>query len=219
MFKKKWLLPLMLVLVLTLTACSTDDEVEDPDVNQDPAPVEDEATEDDTLEEDNALEDMQENETPAADLDTKDEYLDISVKPEDAFDIYMEKYPDSQVKEIQLDREDGKYIYEVEGFDSEREYEIKINPFNGDILKEDEEMDSMDDDDRLKVITRANVEKVQALVDDAIGDVGEGAKLEEWTIEEDDGIIELEVEIEREGLDDIEYKYNVETGELLEIDN
>lgn len=224
MFKKKLLLPIILLALLTLTACTTDDEDIDPDIETDPTPVEDEVIEDETIEdettEDELIEEeMPVDEIPAVDGDRQGEYRDISIKPAEAFDIYIDKYPDTQVKEIQLDRDDGKYIYEVEGFDSENEYEIKIDPFNGDILKEDVDRDSIDDDDKLKIITRAMVEKIEALVDNAISDVGENAVLEEWTLDIDDGIAKLEVEIERDGLDDIEYTYNVETGELLEIDD
>lgn len=213
MFKKKLLLPIMiLVIVLSLVACTSDD----PDPSMDTTPVEDE----DQGTDDNSTEDESTEETPEEDIEvddvSTDEYANIKVKPEEAFDTFMEKYPNSKVKKVQLDKDMGSFIYKVEGFEGNMEYEIKIDPIEGIITKEDTESDDDMDD---MPITRANVEKVQAIVDKAMAEAGEGAKLEEWTVEEDDGRVELEIEIDRKGFDDQERVYDVETGELIEIDD
>lgn len=140
----------------------------------------------------------------------------VDIKPEEAFDIYMEKYPNTQVKKVELDKEMGEFVYQVEGFDDTMEYEIDIDPSNGDIIKESTDRD----DDRDNVaITRADVARVEALVDKALADSGEGAELENWNVEVDDGIVELEVEVDEKGFGSREYKYNVKTGELLKIDD
>lgn len=198
----------MLVLVLTLTACTTDNEVEDPDLNQDPAPVEDEASEDDTLEEDTGEEDI------ALDDSDSNSYTEISLSPMEAYDSYMEKYPGTTVKEFKLNRDDGKYVYEFEGFDSEKKYELDIDPVSGEILKDDAD-ENLLDQDQPRVIVDEDVEKIQAIIDSAIDEAGENAVLEEWKLEADDGDMILDVEFEN----DMEYKYDVDTGELVEIDN
>lgn len=208
MFKKKFVLPLALILILSLTACNTTEPVPVTDT----PPIEDP----DELVDDAAMGGESPSEDSVDENLSRSEYNDIKITPEEAFDIYMEKYPDTKVKQVQLDEEMGNYLYKVEGFKDYTEYELEIDPIDGSILKEHMEED--DDMDSLE-ITRANVEKVAALVDRALAESGEDAKLEEWTIEIDDGIVELEIEIDKKGLDDVEYKYNVETGQLLEMDD
>lgn len=203
MLKKKIILPFIIALALTLAACTTDDGNVDP--NLDTAPVEDE-TQGNETKGDETLED-----------DKIKEYSDIKIKPTEVFDKYMEKYPDTIVKKIQMDRDMGKYVYKIEGFDNEKEYELKIDPVNGDILKED--IDTLDYDDKEEAITKANVEKIEGIVDKALKEVGEDAKLEEWTLEVENGKTLIEVEMERKGYDDFEYTYDIETGELVEKDD
>ena len=84
------------------------------------------------------------------------------------------------------------------------------------ILKENTDKD--DDLDEME-ITREQVEKVMDLVDKALSEAEDGATLKEWTIDADDGLVKLEVELDVDGFDDQERTYNIETGELLEIDN
>lgn len=212
MFKKKIFLPLMLILLLTLTGCTTNDDM---DVNTGPEEdlvVDEEAAEEPLVEEDEVVED------PLIDEIQTDDYSAIAIKPEEAFDIYMEKYPATSVKEVQLDKDMGKYVYEIEGYDTEKEYEIKIDALDGTILKKDADIEIMDEYS-LEEITRTDVEKVAALVDEALLEVGADAILDEWTLDVDDGRTLLEIEIERRGFDDIEYTYDVGTGKVIEIDD
>lgn len=222
MLKKKWLLPLILVLVLTLTACTTDDENVDPDLDSDTAPVEDEATEDDEVDEDTGVteEDAVDEDTEATedlavdDTDTAHEYSQIRINPVEAYDRYIEKYPGTTVKELKLNKDDNKYVYEFEGFDSEKKYELDIDPINGEILKEDAD-ENLLNQDQPRIIVDEDIDKIESIIDSAISDAGENAVLEEWKLEADDGNMILEIEFEN----DIEYKYNVDTGELVEKDD
>lgn len=210
MFKKNTLLSLLAVSVLALTACGTNGDT-DPDTTM-PAVEEqedtsaDDATTDETTDETDVA-----VETPEA-----DDVMNLTLQPEEAFDIYQDKYPNATITQIQLDKDMGSYVYKVEGFEGNKEFELKIDPMDGTILKEDTEMD--DDMDDL-AITREQVTKVMALVEQAIADGGEGARIEEWTLDMDDGIAKLGVELDKKGMDDQERTYNVDTGDLIEIDN
>lgn len=204
MIKRK-ILSLAMLLALTITACSpgnTNSVVKETG-NQDSGTV----TAADTKISTEA------NKSTVANIDQG--YADLKIKPEQAFDIFMEKYPDAKITKIRLDEDDKTYTYELKGFINNTEYEIDINPMDGTIIKEEME----DDDDSDPEITRSQVEKVLALVDKALTEAGEGARLDEWTLEVDDGIAKLEVEYDRDGFDDEERTYNVETGELLELDD
>lgn len=145
-----------------------------------------------------------------------DDYTNLTVKPEEAFDVYQDKYPNAKITQVQLDQDMGNFVYKVDGFEGTTEYELKIDPMDGTILKEDTDKD--DDLDEME-ITREQVEKVMDLVDKALSEAEDGASLKEWTIDADDGLVKLEVELDLDGFDDQEHTYDIETGELLEIDN
>lgn len=202
MFNKKLLLPIfILILSLSLIACTKD--MVDPDIDPEPnIPVVE--GKDDTITDDKD-----------SDVSTNN-YASIKIKAEDAYDIYMKKYPNSKVEKIQIDNKKEGYIYKVKGFEENKEYELKINSMDGTIIKESMEID--DDMDNME-ITRANVEKIEAIVNSRLSEFGENAELDEWTLEFDDGRFELEIEIDRKGFDDEERTYDIETGELLEIDD
>ena len=222
MLKKKIFLPIMVGLILTLTACSTDDvEVE---ANPDTPPVEDETTgdiTDDTTDE--TTDDITEEDSVKSQTDEEvsndilENNYGIKIRPEEVFDIYMEKHPDTKVRKIQLDEDNNKYIYKIKGYAGSDEYEVKIDSLNGDIIKE--ETDREDDLDENGEITKENIKKIEELVNKVLNDAGENSRLDEWTLKAKNGRAELEIEVDRSGADDFEHTYDVETGELLEIDD
>lgn len=141
-------------------------------------------------------------------------YEDIKLTFVDAYNIYMEKYPDTKVKQVDLDQDYGNYVYEVEGYDGTKEYELKINPVTGDIIKE--EIDS--DDDKHYELTIADIEKVDGIIEKALKEAGEGFIIQDATVKNKKGSVEVEIELDKEGFGDVEYTYNID-GTLIEIDS
>ena len=117
--KKKWLLSLVLVMVLSVVAVGCTDNTEDK-VDK----VVDDATED----------------------VRKTTYNDIKFTPEEAFDKFMELHPEAKIESLDLDKGLMDYQYVVEGYDTENEYEVKINPVNGEVISDETEMAELDDD-------------------------------------------------------------------------
>ena len=134
----------------------------------------------------------------------------------EAYDLYSESYPDMQVTEIELDKYFGSYVYKIKGYKENEEIKIKLNPVNGDIIDTDTEIEM--DSDKDGEITKVDVEKIQSLVDKSLVDAGTGSMVDEWTLQWDDGVLEFEIEIDLVDSKDIEYTYNVLTGELIEKD-
>lgn len=200
MLNKKSLLSLIALSSFALAACDTTDDLTENDTATPPV---EETEEDANVDEQN-------------DSSTSDDYTNIAVMPEEIYDIFLDNYPEALVTKIQLDKEMNEFVYKVEGYEGKTEYELKINPMDSSIIKESTDTD--DDHDEME-ITREQVAKVMDLVDLALSEAGEEAKLKEWTIDEDDGIIKLEVEMDTDGLADMEYTYNIETGELIEKDD
>lgn len=138
----------------------------------------------------------------------------LTLQPEEAFDIYGDKYPNAKITQVQLNQDMGNFVYKIEGFEGTTEYEMKIDPSDGTILKESTDTDNDIDE---KELTREQVEKVMDLVDKDLANAEEGTLLKEWTIDEDNGLVKLEVELNQDGFDDQEHTYNIETGELMEM--
>lgn len=196
MIRKKLWLPLLIVLGLSLTACGnmrqgTSGEGETSLV----------------------VSKVTGNQKAADNSVATGEDTGLRIGAVEAFEAYVGKYPGAKVEEIGLDVDSGLYVYEVEGYDGTTKYELKISGEDGRLIEEktQEEKSHKSDGE----ITKAHVEKVDALVSEALADAGQGARLDEWTLEFERKIPVLEIEIEVAGPKDIEYRYNVETGKLI----
>ena len=140
--------------------------------------------------------------------------LKQTVTPVDAFKTYMKKFPNTKVYKIEFEKEKGKFIYEIEGFNENKEYEIKIDIKTGEIIEEKSKISN--DNQKKSELALANVEKIDKFVGKAVTDVGEGTILKEWTLKMKNGIPEIEIEMVNKGMK-IEQVYNIETEELLKI--
>lgn len=214
MFKKKIILPLMVVFALALTGCTTDGDI-DTDPNPETPPVEDNNGEDTG---DNDV-DVDAPEVDVPDVNVGDEVSDVEIKAMEAYDSFIGKYPDAEITKFELDEDMGTYLYKIEAFDSEKEYEVKMDAKNGEFLKDNVEEELVEGEDRDEVITKANIEKIDALVEKALAESEEGSTLDKWELEVEDMATILEIKVKQGTLDNIEFKYNVETGELVEKDD
>lgn len=128
----------------------------------------------------------------------------------EAYDTYMKKYPNTKVYEIELEEKNGRYVYEVDGFDSQYKYELKIDVETGRILKDERELLK----ESKTALDRKYVISADQLIKDRLADVGKGLKLSNISIEIEKGIPELEIEFKENGKK-VEYEYNLETGQRI----
>ena len=202
--KKRLLFIIMgLVLVFAMAACTINKPEEGPQAEEITPDIEEPVVE---IPEEPIIEDE----------DDKVSYEEIVLTPMEAYDLFLDLYPEMQVTEIELDKYFGSYVYKIKGYKDNEKIKVKLNPINGDIIDTDSEIE--DDLKRDKEITSANVEKIQALLDKALLDAGAGASVDEWSLEWEDEILELEVEIDLMDSRDIDYTYNIESGELIKKD-
>lgn len=134
-----------------------------------------------------------------------------TITPMDAYDLYMENFPNTKVKKVQLNQENQLYVYEVEGFDDTNEHEVKMNSETGEIIHKKSELDAGPHQE----ISKEFLTNVTKLVEHALQEVGEQAVLDSWEVENEHGIIVLEIEIDLPNGQDVDYKYNLETEELI----
>ena len=199
---KKWLLSLMLVLVVSLmiTGCTKDGDTQtgDPDTGD---KVEDAAGDI----KDSVDETVEEVEDDVRDMT----YEDITLSPEDVFDKFMELHPDTKINQVDLDKELMDYQYVVEGYDAENDYEVKINPVDGEVISDD--MEAAELDDEKGEITKEHLAKVDSLIDKAIEEDASDSRLDEWNVYVEDGKVMIDIEIGA-----TEYSYDMDSEELIE---
>jgi uncharacterized membrane protein YkoI len=95
------------------------------------------------------------------------------------------------IDEIEFEREDGRYVYDFEGWDGEFEYEMEIDAQTGEILSQETEADT-DHDDILDLDGIISPQEAMAIALEAAG----SGYVEEWDLELENGFTVYEVDIE-----------------------
>ena len=135
----------------------------------------------------------------------------IKITPGNAFDVYVEEYPNTTVKEVELELDGNIYVYKVEGYDDEREYKVYVDAVDGEITQIKEKFFQ----GKHKEITKESANKIQAVVDQALQAAGANSALHEWTLDIKNRELVLTLEIRLEDGSEIEYKYDLDTATLL----
>ena len=132
-----------------------------------------------------------------------------------AFDGFKKIHPDAKVESFQLEVEDGKAYYKVEGYDAKNEYEITVDAVTGEIVKNESKAEKTSD--KTADIQLAMLESIDKFMEEALKDAGQGYEAGEYGVELDDGKYVVNVEVVK-GKKDITYKYDLESGKLIEKD-
>lgn len=197
---------LMLVLGLTslLAACSSGNVIEKTEKKVDDLDEKVETKVEEKLDE-KGLGDK-DPDTNIAGLESKDTFLSLEEVAGAFYDNFGST--DIQIEKISLEEDDRVLVYNIEGFDEEKEYELELNAENGQIISQEVDSNDLNDDDygiALDLIVTPAQAMEGALV------TNEGTSVKEWKLEAEKNGIFYEVEI----YDDIEVKVNAETGEVI----
>ncbi|EMG27405.1 hypothetical protein X560_2585 [Listeria fleischmannii 1991] len=148
----------------------------------------------------------------------KADVTEIKLTEKDVIKIFNKEYPNKKVQDIELDQAFKGYVYQVTGYDTNSEYELKVDAKTGKVKKERTE--KLKSDDRFetfelafdKVIPRDEATKIAEK--EATGGVAKEWKLEQqsnetaiWEVTVQDGRAEMQITL------------NAITGEVLEFDN
>lgn len=199
--KKMSIFTIALSTTLTLAACSSPDE--------------EETTVDTELETEETLDNENEEET------TKDSTTEIEEKKglstasleltlDDAANLFTNHF-DSQemnIESIELKEKANQYIYELEGWDDQYEYELEFDAENSEILEEEKEKSDDDQEDILNL--KSAISPLEAM-EVALELTNENAYVTEWELEIEDGQMIYDIDVEN-GEDQ---KIDALTGEVL----
>lgn len=138
----------------------------------------------------------------------------IELSPEEAYDIFKKIYPEAEVKEIELDKKDNFYVYEIEGYEGNVKHEAKIDPYDGNVLEVDTEIEGREKGE----ILREDLAEISGLIEKALKDAGKDFEPEDWSLEIKLGRLIFEVDVTDSKRRKIEYKYDLRTGDLIKKD-
>ena len=148
--------------------------------------------------------------------ETKLKRAKIDLSQKDALDKFDAKYPNKQIKSIDLKQENGTYVYEIDGFDKTNEYTATIEADNGKVLHSHSEKLDVDDRhqkalDLNSVISRDEATKIAEKHADGVS--------KEWNLEldEDDGKAYWDVEVS-DGTKSTEVKINATNKDVVRTD-
>ncbi|SDK73514.1 PepSY domain-containing protein [Alkalibacterium thalassium] len=205
---------------LLLAACDDND-------TQDTTPVEDDTEQtgdtdagDDTAADntgeddpdDTAADNTSDDETDGAADDATDSQgiqgMTFSVSLDDAIDQFYETFgsEDINISSIQFDYDDGRYLYEFEGWDGQYEYELDIDAETGEIVQQEQD-DDVDSGDILDLEGIISPEEAMEAALDASG----SGYVEEWGLEVEDGRTIYDIDVEG-GSDQ---QVDAQTGDVL----
>lgn len=155
--------------------------------------------------------------TDTTDEKATDQAAAENISLEDALKVFTDKYPDASIEDISFDVDNNVAKYEIEAFDDSNEYDMEIAAKDGSIIKDNFEKDNTANK---KAIDTSLISKVDDFVAETIKDAGSDYYLDSYSIdyEESGAYTKLEIEVETSNGKDIEYKYNMETGELIKKD-
>lgn len=147
------------------------------------------------------------------DLKTGIEEKEFAISLDDAVAKFKETFPEEgiEISGVDLDEDDGKYAYDIQGFKENKEYEVKIDAETGDILAQEEEVDDDNDDlDDDIAIDFATIITPQDAMEKALENNKGYVKSYELD-HNDDGKLVYEIDVE-DG-DDVEL--DAETGDII----
>ena len=135
----------------------------------------------------------------------------------DEFEIYDKFVSENdgvQVTEFELSLNNLGYIYKIEGMTKDEEIEAEYAAESGELV--DLERDSYDSEKTF--IAREDLEQMISFLDLTFEDAKEEYYLKEFTLKNENGRKLVEVEVIDNNRNEIEYKYDFATKELLEKD-
>jgi len=145
-------------------------------------------------------------------LKTGIEEKDFAISLDDAVAKFKESFDDDsiEISSVELDEDDGKYTYDIEGFKENKEYEASIDAESGEVLAKEEENDDDNDDmdDDVAIDFTKIISPKEAMAKALENNTG---YVKSYEIDHDDDRIVYEIDIE-DG-DDVEL--DAESGDIL----
>ncbi len=141
----------------------------------------------------------------------------VAVSLEKVTTAFEKKYPEAKITSLQLDTDFGRYFYEIEGVDQQKEYQVEVNAETGEFTKEKVETLDADEQNGVKMqeealdLTNIISREQATTLAEKEAKVGQAT---DWKLEKELGITYWEVKV-KEGQQKIEVKIGAHSGKIL----
>lgn len=141
----------------------------------------------------------------------------VAVSLEKVTTAFEKKYPEAKITSLQLDTDFGRYFYEIEGVDQQKEYQVEVNAETGEFTKEKVETLDADEQNGVKMqeealdLTNIISREQATTLAEKEAKVGQAT---DWKLEKELGITYWEVKV-KEGQQKIEVKIDAYSGKIL----
>lgn len=141
----------------------------------------------------------------------------VAVSLEKVTTAFEKKYPEAKITSLQLDTDFGRYFYEIEGVDQQKEYQVEVNAETGEFTKEKVETLDADEQNGVKMqeealdLTNIISREQATILAEKEAKVGQAT---DWKLEKELGITYWEVKV-KEGQQKIEVKIDAHSGKIL----
>lgn len=136
------------------------------------------------------------------------EHLALEVTLDDAIDVFFDTFGSEEIniESVELEKENGRYEYEIEGWDANYDYELTLDAETSEIVEQEKEKDDDQDD----IIDIESVISPLEAMEAALEASGSGY-VEEWELEVENSRTIYDIEI----ADGNDQKVDALTGEVL----
>lgn len=112
-----------------------------------------------------------------------------------AVEIFYEKFGDKEINitQIDFDKDDGKYTYEIEGWKDNKEYKLEIDAETENILEQKSEVDDDVDKDDI-IISLDKIVSPEKAIEEALKQA-KANYIEGWDLNTEDGVLVYEVDV------------------------
>ena len=141
----------------------------------------------------------------------------VAVSLEKVTTAFEKKYPEAKITSLQLDTDFGRYFYEIEGVDQQKEYQVEVDAETGEFTKEKVETLDADEQNGVKMqeealdLTNIISREQATTLAEKEAKVGQAT---DWKLEKELGITYWEVKV-KEGQQKIEVKIDAHSGKIL----
>ncbi|EMW5567023.1 PepSY domain-containing protein [Enterococcus faecalis] len=141
----------------------------------------------------------------------------VAVSLEKVTTAFEKKYPEAKITSLQLDTDFGRYFYEIEGVDQQKEYQVEVNAETGEFTKEKVETLDADEQNGVKMqeealdLTNIISREQATTLAEKEAKVGQAT---DWKLEKELGITYWKVKV-KEGQQKIEVKIDAHSGKIL----
>ena len=141
----------------------------------------------------------------------------VAVSLEKVTTAFEKKYPEAKITSLQLDTDFGRYFYEIECVDQQKEYQVEVNAETGEFTKEKVETLDADEQNGVKMqeealdLTNIISREQATTLAEKEAKVGQAT---DWKLEKELGITYWEVKV-KEGQQKIEVKIDAHSGKIL----